>query len=169
MKKDNRGLSLVEVVIVITILAVLGSLMTVGIGAAVSKSADECAEKIATTLNGARISTMGKQAVQVKIYQKDDSIYADEVITDSAGNVTTKTNVVGKKGVEVQFMLRGGSYQDIGNESNPLQLSFSRTSGGFHKTTVGGVTDYCTGIQVSKGTKTKTIDLAYLTGKVSIN
>ena len=66
MKKDNRGLSLVEVIIVITIMAVLGGLMTMGISAGVSKPAEECAEKLEAALNNARITTMGKQSVELE-------------------------------------------------------------------------------------------------------
>ncbi len=167
MRKDNRGLSLVELVIVIAILAVVGSLVTMGLSAATSKPAEECAKKIATTLNSARMSTMGKQSVAINLYKKGDYIYADEVVN----GVITKTSQVSSKGVQVEYKLEGGGYQTLGDASNKLSLSFKRSTGGFNKPTVGGTAEgaYCVEIRVSKGTRTNILNLAYLTGKVTVN
>ena len=171
MRKDNRGLSLVELVIVIAILAVVGSLVTMGLSAATSKPAEECAKKIAATLNSARMSTMGKQSVSINLYQNGDYVYAEEMVN----GIVTKNYQVGGKGVQVEYMLEGGGYQALGDESSKLSLSFKRTTGGFHYPIIGDPavdtpeSKYCVEIRVTKGTRVNTLDLAYLTGKITVN
>lgn len=167
MKKNNKGYSLVEVIIVIAIMAAVGGLITIGVSAAINKEAEQCAKKLTTALNNARISSMGKTEVYINLYQKDDAIWIDEVSVVTAGQApVTKSTKIGSEGVEVQFMLRNGSYQELGDASSPLKLSFDRSSGSFKQTTVAATTEYCTSIKMTKGARTVTLDLAYLTGKI---
>jgi len=167
MRKDNRGLSLVELVIVIAILAVVGSLVTMGLSAATSKPAEECAKKIVSTLNSARMSTMGKQTVAINLYQESDGVYVEEVIN----GVVVKSQKIGAKGVQIEYMLEGGGgYQALGDSSNKLSLSFKRTTGGFNYPLIGGTTqsEYCESIRAKKGNRQSTISIAYLTGKLKL-
>ena len=59
MKNDNRGLSLVEVVIVLAIMAVLGTVVSVGVNLVTRKPADQCASRLQTVLQNNRMTTMG--------------------------------------------------------------------------------------------------------------
>lgn len=164
---DNRGLSLVEIVIVVTIMTVLTGVMAVGVSLALSKPADECAEKIVSTLSNARITTMGKQGITLKFYEESDqSIWLEEVITNPNGTSSSKKSKIGQKGVVVKYKLTGdtAANRDLGSEA--LELSFKRSTGGFN--TAGSTGKYCEEIVVSKGNRTKTITLYYLTGKVTI-
>lgn len=166
MRSDNRGLSLVELVIVITIMVVVGGMMTMGISAAFSKPADECAKKIETALNNARVTTMGKQSIVLELYQKDDYVYLKETVTDADGSTSVKDLRIGAKYVAVEYKLAGDTaYNPLGDASNPLTLSFKRTTGGFNTLPGGG---YCDEIKVSKGSKIRLVKLAYLTGKVTV-
>lgn len=170
LSMDNRGMSLVEIVIVVTIMTVLTGIMAVGVSMALSKPADECAEKIVSTLNGARITTMGKQGITLRFYMDDQSVWLEEVITNSDGTLAApKKTKIGQKGVKVEYMLEGDtSYQTL--DSSGITLSFKRSTGGFNP--VSG-SSYCKAIKVSKGSgnsyREKIITLAYLTGKVTID
>jgi len=166
MRRDNRGLSLVELVIVITIMAVLGGLMAMGISAAITKPAEECAKKLAASLKEARVSTMGKRSVQLKLYTEDGYIYVKEEITLTDGTVSTKVNKIGEKGVEVTYCFAGeSSYQTLGSGTDPLTLSFDRSNGGFKPCKDS---KYCGEIKVKKGTREQTLKLYHLTGKVTV-
>lgn len=166
MRMDNKGLSMVELLIVVAIMAVLAGTLTVGVSAAFSKPADECAEKIATVLSNARITTMGKQNLELQFYTKDDCIYLKEIVTAADGTVSTRESKISKKGVTVEYKLTGGgSYVPLGNSSSPLTLSFKRSTGGFNPCSGGS---YCEEIRVTKGSRVRIIKLAYLTGKVMI-
>lgn len=171
MKMDNKGLSLVELLIVIAIMSVLTGVMAIGVTLALSKPADECAEKMVSTLNNARITTMGKQEITMRFYADSDGIKMQEVIKAKAadGSLTTisdKTSKIGQAGVLVEYRLNGESDYPHTLDSTGITLSFKRSTGGFN--TVNG-TNYCEAIRVSKGTREKFITLAYLTGKVTIN
>lgn len=170
MRKDNRGLSLVEVVIVVTIMAVMGGLMAMAIGAAVTKPADECASKMASSLKEARITTMGKMSVSMEFYVQDDCIYMKEKILGE-GTATDKVRKIGDKGVAVTYKLEGDStYKALGGSTSALVLSFDRSSGAFKKC-FEGTTDtgrYCSEIKVTKGDRQRTLKLYSLTGKVTV-
>ena len=168
LSMDNKGMSLVEIVIVVTIMTVLTGVLALGVSMALSKPADECAEKIVSTLNGARITTMGKQGITMRFYQNDNGVYLEETITDASGNVITRPALrIGQKGVKVEYKLVQGTTEGALTtlDASGIKLSFKRDTGGFNP--VAGAW-YCKEIVVSKGNRTKTIKLAYLTGKVTI-
>lgn len=166
MKRDNRGLSLIEVVIVITILAVLGSLMTLGVGAAVSKPADECANKIVSSLNNGRITTMGKQSITLEYYVDNERVYLKKSIVAKAGQTPyVEVTQIGGRGVVVEYKLVGeATYTNL--DGNDMILTFKRSSGGFNQEHNSG--EYVEEIKVSKGNKVRIIKLQYLTGKVTL-
>ncbi|MCM1185500.1 MAG: prepilin-type N-terminal cleavage/methylation domain-containing protein [Lachnoclostridium sp.] len=167
---DNRGMSLVEMVIVVAIMTVLTGVAAIGVSMALSKPVDECAEKIVSTLNGARITTMGKQEIKLRFVQNDNGVYLTETIKDASGATTTRPDLrIGQKGVVVRYKLVGdANYRELSGTS--IELSFKRTTGGFNTLIESGsdTGDYCTEIQVSKAGKEKVIEIAYLTGKVTI-
>lgn len=169
MKMDNRGLSLVEILIVIAIMSVLTGVMAIGVTLALSKPADECAEKMVSTLNNARITTMGKQGITMKFYKASDgSIQLEEKIIAKDGSVKSKkTSKIGQSGVKVEYRLSGESTFNT-LDSTGITLEYKRSTGGF-KPLPGTTGSYCEEIKVSKGNREKVITLAYLTGKVTIN
>ncbi|MGN1225760.1 MAG: type II secretion system protein [Candidatus Cryptobacteroides sp.] len=166
MKKDNRGISLVEMIIVIAIMAVVSGGLAIGIGSALSKPAEECASKITDSLKNARISTMGKKTVELELYSASDGIYLKEKITGTGGTSTEKKIKIGQKGVDVTYQYSGEStYNSLGGESAPLKLSYNRATGGFNESVVG---KYCQYIKVKKGSREYTLELYNLTGKVEV-
>ena len=91
MKQENKGFSLVELIVVIAIMTILTGLISAGIGMAVSKPADECIDKLKASLQSIRVTSMGKFDAHIEIYKKGDQIYAKEYYTeDSSGRETTK-------------------------------------------------------------------------------
>ncbi len=168
MRKDNRGMSLIEVVIVVAIIAVIGAVMTVGLSSFLSKPAEECASKLSTALKAARVSTMGKQSVVLKLYEKDDYIYLREEITASGGTTETKDIKIGEKGVEVTYTTSDGtSGIALGGAASPLVFQFNRPTGGL-KPISASPNIYCEEVLVKKGTREMKVKIAYLTGKVSL-
>lgn len=166
MKKDNRGISLVEMIIVIAILAVVSGGVAIGIGSALSKPAEECTKKITDSLKNARVSTMGKNTVKLYLYSDTDGIYLKEEVLVTDGTATSKTIRIGQRGVEVSYQVTGdSSYTSLGGEGNPLTLSYKRTTGGFNEVSSG---KYCEYIKVKKGNREYTLQLYSLTGKVEV-
>lgn len=166
MKRDNRGLSLVEMIIVIAILAVVSGILVLGIGTAISKPAEECARKIQQSLEGARVYTMGKQRLSLKFYVDDGCVYVQETATSPDGSVKVKNPVkIGARGVKVTYRLEGGA-GDTDLAATPLTLSFDRATGGFSTTECSP--GFSNEIKVEKGSKVMTVTLYSLTGKVTV-
>lgn len=178
MKNNNKGLSLVEMVIVIAILSVLAGVASIGLSSVVSKPAEECAMKMESVLKNARITTMGKQNVWIEFSQTSEGapIYVVEKTKDSASSTEKeKRTEIGQKGITVTVTLVDGSNTATQTLSacDKIVLSYSRSTGGFNKAEVvnGGSVDtskYVKSIEVKKGSVTKTLDFAYLTGKILV-
>lgn len=173
MKKiNNKGLSLVELIIVLSIMAVVVSIATLSIKGAMTKPAEECAEKIVNSLKSARITTMGKEDC-VMILRQDalkDTVFMEQKITNAAGDTTTKTVTVGKKGLSVKLHIKGDgptSYTNLCDFGlGGVELRFRRDTGGFYP--IPGTSFYYDEIVVEKGDRVCKVKLANLTGNVSM-
>ena len=166
MKRNNRGMSLVEVIIVVAILSIVAGGITMGIGFITGKPADECANKLRAALQSNRTTTMGKLSAKLEICVEDDGIYIKETI-GTAGESSAKVNRtrIGDAGIEIKYAVSGGSgYIDLPVGSS-LEISFNRSSGAFNPLPGGG---YCTEIVISKGNTVKTLKLYNLTGKIEL-
>lgn len=169
MKRNNRGMSLVEVIIVVAILSIVAGGITIGVGFITGKPADECANKLRAALQSNRTTTMGKLSAELLIYGNTDGVWVVEVIDGTA-----KTPVkIGSSGVGIKIETSDGMVSSLNTETptseslpnTPLRISFNRSSGAFNPLPGGG---YCTEIVISKGNTVKTLKLYYLTGKIEL-
>lgn len=167
MKYDNRGLSLVEVMVVVAIMAVVGGVGIWGINAMSGKPAQQCAQKIVYSLERHRTSAMSKVDAAYRLYESGGKIYVDEYLTNEVGGIDfatmspATTAEIGASGLQVQYMLGADpTLHDL-----PLTLAFDRSSGAFKKQADGS---YCTKIIVKRGGREHTVTLVPLTGKVYI-
>lgn len=176
MRVDNKGMSLVEIVIVVCIITIMTSLIAFGVGAALSKPADECAEKMISTFNFGRVTTMGKQSCKIELYQSsiDSPVYMKQiVVSGGASPVTTeKENQIAPKKVYVEYKLASGTtYADLTSVSK-IVFEFDRSTGGFKKALIypkdgsAAHEEYISSIKISKGARIRFLKLEYLTGKV---
>ncbi len=170
MKKDNRGLSLVELIIVMAIIAVIAGAASIGVGLITGRPADKCASRLQTVMQNNRITTMGKLDASMRIYMDAAGcIYVDELIKVNESTTNTVTTQVGAAGVVLQYKITG---EDAYRELTPgtvLLLSFDRSSGAFKDLTAMGLPGhYCEEIKIVKGNRTKILRLSYLTGKISL-
>lgn len=168
MKKDNRGFSLVELIIVLAIMATLTGAVFIGIGMVSGKPAEECASKIFSSLQGNRTTAMGKYSASVSFYVGTDGIYVMETINGTAGAPVK----IGDAGVTVQYRVTGdgeNAWRNLGNDSAPLIISYNRSTGAFNDLEAIGLDNkYCLEIKCSKANTERTITLYHLTGKVSM-
>lgn len=168
MKLNNKGLSLLEVLIVIVIIAIIIGGVTVGLSALMSKPADECANKLVSSLQSARVNTMGKQGLVLEVYEQNQCIYLRETITKGIGTaqeISELNTLIGQKGVKVEYKWNGASgYTTLGSSS--IKIEFNRQTGGLKPDPT--TSDYLTSFRISKGSRVLTIDIAYLTGHVTL-
>lgn len=184
MKRDNRGMSLVELIIVMAILAVLSGVMILGISLISGKPAEVCANKLVSALASDRMTAMGSMSARLAIYKDAEGrIWVKETVTELDGSERDAVPVqVGDAGVTVRYRITGdpdigssgNSGRDLGDSSAPLVISFDRSTGAFNDLAYGdhmgtGLEGkYCVEIICHKAGTTKVIKLSYLTGKVSM-
>lgn len=168
MRQDNRGVSLVEILIVVSIITVLAGVGIYGVSLMSGQPAKKCSQKIVYSLERHRTTAMSKVNAKYVLSTDGDKIYFQEFVIDGAdasGTWVDKPKVeIGSSGVEVKYVLDGGSETPL-TTGNSLTLEFDRASGAF-KPQAGG---YCTQIIVSRGGKEFKITLVPLTGKVYID
>lgn len=166
MKNDNRGISLVEVMVVVAIMAVLLAVGIMSVNAMSGKPAQQCAQQLMYSLERHRTSAMGKVNSQYVLrVNGSGKIVADEYLTnaDSLTGVDPKTVEVGASGNKVTYVCGGATYS---LDERPLTLQFDRGSGSFKAQADG---TYCTEIIIKRGGREHKVTLVPLTGKVYID
>lgn len=157
MRKDNRGFSLVELIVVMGIMAVLGGVMFMGVSMISGKPADKCAEKIKTVIQSSRVTTMGRTNVSLKIYRAADG----RVMASQTTPEGTNDSIIGDADVTVEVQINGGGFSPLGSASSPLTIEFDRSTGALKNA------DKLT-IQVSRANTTRVLVLYGLTGKIEL-
>ena len=159
-KQDNRGMSLVEIIIVVAIMSIFIGTVGYGLSMISGKPAEECGQKLLSALQHTRTITMGKKDTTITIFMDaEERIAVKEVavkLLENDGNTTTeeRESVVGAKGVAVICTMSDGSTVNI-TGTNMVELKFDRGSGALRSTRVNGIDNstVCTLITISKGDK----------------
>lgn len=163
LRNDNRGVSLVEVLVVVAIIVVVGAVGILGINSMSGKPAQKCSQQIIYSLEKHRTSTMGKVSSQYVLTVDDEGkIIAEEYLSNEETMPSDPTTVhkLSDKRTKVTYVCNG-TMKNIADA--PLTLQFDRASGGFKQQADGS---YCTQIIVERGGRSYPITLVPLTGKV---
>lgn len=183
-REDNRGFSLVELVIVIAIMAIMSAFIFIGSALLAGQYARECASDISTALSKEKNYALTRSATidcymelvydtdgyYVRYYQPRNAIVKGDTPSDDW--VLADEEKVGKSNVNVLCSFDGSSDVSVGTGQS-VKFVYDRISGAFKETVVsdgvspgvGGVSSTpCTRITVSGG-RTYYIDIYYDTGK----
>jgi prepilin-type N-terminal cleavage/methylation domain-containing protein len=175
----DKGYSLVELIIVISIMAVVGGVAALSISMVTNKKVTKCADEIASTLERARVLTLGKAQndVEAVIYQDSATdnymarIYqGGSIVSERQLGTSQLTVTVCFDGAESGTALSAVSGKSPAKEdpNDGLHVIFDRSSGAFvADTNTGG--KYFTQITVTNGKKTVNITAVGRTGKISTN
>ena len=161
---DNRGFSLVEIIIVVAIMAIFTGTVSYGLAMSNGKHADEAARKLASELQHIRTVSMGKYKVLVTIKMNGDSIIIDQDAYNTKkdfdnGNVDKVTTTIAANRVNIQYNTKSSSGNSL--NTTPISFSFSRVDG---KPKDGFPTD----IELSKAHTIRHIIISELTGNVTV-
>jgi len=168
--KNNRGLSLIEVIVVIAIMAIAG---TAGLGFMVLQSnskVKECTNKISSSISKVRVDAMSKS--------KSPDDYTLEVGGEADGRYYIKKHVegtsdlkdiVGNNNITIKYYDSDNEEYDV--KTKPLVLKFDRATGGFVETVekmdgANPVKKHVVKILVSNGKMEMELKLSPVTGKV---
>lgn len=183
-REDNRGFSLVELMIVIAIMAIMSAFIFIGSALLAGQYARECASDISAALNKEKNYALTRSATidcymelvydtdgyYIRYYQPKNAIVKGDA--PSSDWVLADEEKVGKSSVNVRCIFDDGSTVPIGTGQS-VKFVYDRISGAFKETTVsdgaspgvgGAGTTFCTGITVSGG-RTYDITIYKDTGK----
>ncbi|MEG1848278.1 MAG: prepilin-type N-terminal cleavage/methylation domain-containing protein [Lachnospiraceae bacterium] len=173
--KQNKGFSLVEIIIVITIMTVLAGLMSVSVSLIFGLDAKKCAKQLEGYLNLAKTNALSKDAEELRIYRgSDQQYYVDFVEYYYTGEVTNptltskviQTELIGKDTVTITYTLTSGSTGQI-DVGKSITIGFHRSTGAFQAVKINDTQTaaYCTALTIARGTKQYTIEMIPETGK----
>ena len=151
-KLNNEGLSLIEIIIVLAIMAVIGAAAYMSTAMATDKQVNECALKIASSIEQTRNLTLGKQSGYVHISQTSgDYVYIQMYID---GKEYGDRVAVGRPGITVSV-----SGVKLTETPAGIDVAFKRSNGSLES---GSPTE----IVVTNGRRTMTITIDSYTGRV---
>ena len=95
--KDNKGFSLVELIVVIAIMSILTGVSVLSIRSATGTYVKQCTANIESQINNTRHMTMAKNKVKLKIYVDSNGVYTVKIeVLDMDGSVLDYTVVKAK-------------------------------------------------------------------------
>lgn len=172
-KKDNRGMSLVEIILVIALMSIIAGMTGYGLNLISKKPVQECAKKVEIALNQNRTNSMGKKVAYLVFYMTDDGRVAFREYSQSARESTVREGeqiIIGAAGIKLSFVYKKAGESDseklLGTDHDHIRVSFRRDSGSLEEETDGGVLDR---IEIYKDEAyIETVSIDKLTGKVKL-
>lgn len=171
-RSNNKGFSIVELVIVVAIMAIVVGVATLSFSIVTNRKVSKYADEIVSTMERARVLTLGKEQNAVEcIISEDGDQYVARIL--QGGSVISERNI-GKNNVSITVYFDNGSGVALSgitgkspaSTSSGLHFVYDRASGAFIKdVNVNG--HYCTKIEVSNGSRTAQIIPVGKTGKIS--
>jgi prepilin-type N-terminal cleavage/methylation domain-containing protein len=170
MKKD-AGFSLIELVVVIAIMAILGSGVFISVFSSSAYRARQAAREIDSVLTETRVQALSKEGAWMEIDCVDTAKKKYVIKTSYSEDIT-----VGG-GITITYEVAGssGTKSITGNDitANALALSYNRSTGGFTPMLIATAedgtytsgSDYCSKITITGGSRTYVINLSRNTGR----
>ncbi|NCB51809.1 MAG: prepilin-type N-terminal cleavage/methylation domain-containing protein [Clostridia bacterium] len=160
MKNNNRGFTLVEIIVVVVIMGVLVGIISLSISSVFSSRARRGAAEIDAYISMCKVNSMSRAGDISIILDLDENgsirgrYYEDASLKDTA--IFADANVTAT-------FTTGGVETDL-SDTDTLTLSFDRNTGAFAPQSIVGETkNYCTAISLSSG-RTYVIILVPSTG-----
>ena len=174
MKQDNRGLTLVEIIVVISIIGILGGFLIGGMGYIPSSAARGLATSIKSAIGETRIKTMGKQETVLFLYKdaSDGKYYKQMFYKEGSTVKSDNAEMIGKHHPVVTYYYDDGSGETSAVlDSTGLLIGFDRINGKEANITmdINGTSmtsKMCSKIEVKGGGTVSNIIIYPATGKV---
>ena len=170
--KDNRGFSLVELLVVVAIMGVMSGFIFIGLPLLTGQNARECANNMSAALGREKNYALTRSGTadcymelmldsdgyRVKYYIPQNAVVEGHSESDW---VLAEEQKIGSGQVNVTCSFRDGSSVDI-TSGQSVKFVYNRASGAFKQAVqsdgstlgiVGGGSEYCTGVTFDRGKK----------------
>lgn len=156
---DNKGFSLIELIIVMAITAILLGVTWYGFNTLTGKQVRECVDNLETYLGKTRAYTLAfaEGAVEMEFSHTADGYF----VTTRQNGAVEDSRKIGNPSLLVDYYTNSGAKVEM-SVGVTLSLSFKRDSGAFQTLPGGG---YCNRIEVRKGDRKISLVLVPATGK----
>ena len=162
--KDNKGLSLIELIVVIAIMAVMGGFIFISFGLLTGQDARECASNLSTALDKEKnyaLTRSGETDCFVEIKHEADGYFADYQVPTKAIQPDCPTffsiekENIGHPTVNVACYYDdgGGSPTFVGslNDGDVLQITYNRVTGAIEEIKLNDEAKTINLIKIDKG------------------
>lgn len=167
--RNNKGFSLVELIVVIAIMSVLTGMVTISMRSATGAYVKQCTSNMESQIKNTKHMTMAKSRVSLQIYVGADGAYYSDMIVYGADQTTvldTTTTKLGRKSVTVEYTndasMAESSFSTL-TATNPINIEFDRSSG-----SMKDKTNCVRKIVIYQGSYKKSITFYAETGKISV-
>lgn len=173
--KNNKGFSLLELIVVIAILAILSAIVTGAVMNRAGWKVKKASELLDTVIGETKTEAMSKSRASLTIFKESSGDYYIQI----TGKEKEK---LGDGNMTISYTVEGAAVETVIEPSSPLQFSFSRSSGAFTPIIDGKNPDgswryrtegtgesaamvYCNGIMIKSGSHSRKLGLVKDTGK----
>lgn len=183
--KNEKGFSLIELIIVIAILTILSSGVIVALWTGNNWKANKAQQVLDSTLNKTMVYAMSKGNVAgLALYELNGTYYAATISSSGktpTGYTLDSSNIIDKTELGKAPLTISIRYKNVGDpaekaftlsdqsdESNMdsyAEFLYNRSSGAIKDVIIGGVSSRYTGIDVTYNSKTKKITIYSATGR----
>ena len=186
-KNKNKGFTLVELIVVISIFTILLGILEPSVSSIFGFRAQRAANSIASALDRTKTEAMNRLVGEMVLTKESDGFYISYNLHKGKyyGCEQTQAEKIAPANAKIGYTTDRSGYQDL---SGQLIITFNRENGGFRQIQSGIVTtesvttaldekndvafydtgDYCTAIIVKGGSRTYTIEMEKDTGSYAV-
>lgn len=131
--KDNRGVSLIEMIVIILIIGILSTATVISVGYVHRMNSLSCASNINMVLEQTRLKTMSKESgtISLVIYLKDKNYYMALATTNGSERVLSEETLIGSEGLNIEFKEADGRTVTLNNLNYEYEIKFVKGTGAF--------------------------------------